>query len=238
MKTALVTGASKGIGKATAIALLKAGWQVFGVSRSNPQIDQENFHWIEFDLMNFNQFAELVSQLPDQLDLLVNNAGIAYMVDFKNTSILDLNKQFDINVKSPMLLTQMVFSKLTPDSIVINIVSDAGLKAFPGFSVYGSSKAALAMFGQVLRLEAEFKVYNLFPGDTNTPLSHVLLGSTGQFDKLLQPEQIAETIIAIINNRPELQDIVITNNHLLQDTIGIKERNLQVLNVDEKLVLK
>ena len=80
MKTALVTGVSKGIGESTAQLLLESGWKVYGISRSKPRIDSANLVWIQIDLEDKAAISTIEEKISEAgLDLLVSNAGVAFL---------------------------------------------------------------------------------------------------------------------------------------------------------------
>jgi NAD(P)-dependent dehydrogenase (short-subunit alcohol dehydrogenase family) len=87
-KVAIVTGASKGIGYAICQLLLKEGWIVYGISRSQNDVlvSNNNFHQVIFDLQNTNKIPELVNKLPNDIDLLINNAGLWELVLLKDVT--------------------------------------------------------------------------------------------------------------------------------------------------------
>lgn len=233
MKTALVTGASRGIGNAIAVDLLNNGYEVYGISRSEPQINNRNFHWIEFDLTNFDKYNDLLGQLPQKLDVLVNNAGIAYLVDIKNLLPIDIDRQIAINFKAPALLTKLLFGRLN-QGIIINIASDAGIVPYQKYSIYGASKAALIYFSEAARTELNLKVYTIMPGDTDTPMSHTLMGPNANYKELLQPEQIATVIREVAQGKhTESFMIAITNKHLASEVAALPQMGIKVVNVDE-----
>jgi NAD(P)-dependent dehydrogenase (short-subunit alcohol dehydrogenase family) len=171
MSIALVTGASKGIGKSICMALLQQGWQVYGISRSNPQLSQPGFVWLNFDLMHFEDYPTLADRLPAVLDLVILSAGIAYGVDLAQLSQLDIDKQFAMNTKSPILLAQQLSSKLQQGK-VINLSSQLITGADANLALYAASKAATAVFFK--SINANLAITNLLLGPTDSPLAHSL----------------------------------------------------------------
>jgi len=83
MNTALITGAGRGIGLATAKAFLKAGWKVLALDKDFSRCDEKNFARVDFDLTNVNQIKKLIDSLGE-IHTLVNNAGVLYCDDYES----------------------------------------------------------------------------------------------------------------------------------------------------------
>lgn len=120
-KKIVVTGASKGIGKAMAKALVEAGASVMLIARGEEALEQaqaelqkvaadpQQVSILSFDLTKINSFSELVAQLPpslESLDCLINNAGMSKFTPFKHVSIEECDRLFDLNFKAPYFLIQ------------------------------------------------------------------------------------------------------------------------------------
>jgi NAD(P)-dependent dehydrogenase (short-subunit alcohol dehydrogenase family) len=236
MSTVLVTGVSKGIGRAIAEKFLAQGWKVYGISRSDPQLPNPNFVWIGFDLMNLNDYQQIFDQIPEDLDLLVNNAGIAYMVSLKNLLPLDLEKQFAINVKAPIWLVKTMLPKLTDHGRVINISSVAA-KVYlePGLSVYSATKAAINSFTFSFAKESHIPIMAVLPGVVDTPLLHTLYGQDLDYSKYLQPADIAKVIWKLTDEGFHSGDEVGVINDYTEEESGALPKDLRVINVDRDL---
>ncbi len=182
MKTCLITGVSKGLGKALALKFKKEGFTVAGISRSKPDFNID-YH-IQVDLTDKNAVEEIYekfSQKYNRLDVLINNAGIGLYDSWENTKEEDLRKLFEINFFKTVLITQkfLPFLKETKGS-VINVSSVAGKIYVPFMGTYCSSKFALNAFSDSLRAELkpyEVHVLNLIVGRINTGFSSRALGS-------------------------------------------------------------
>lgn len=172
MRTALITGASRGLGLALATALDASGWRVVTTARSGLPSFGTPIHG---DVTDAAHRSALASAVSDGLDLLVNNAGtlgavplptlVAYPLD-------SLRDAYEVNVIAPLALTQAVLPALRARSgAVLNITSDAAVEGYPGWGGYGSSKAALEQLGNVLAAEEpSLAVWSVDPGEMNTQM--------------------------------------------------------------------
>lgn len=156
MKNIVVTGASKGIGFSYVQTMAAAGHQVYGIVRSLPNPIPENIHWIQCDLNSIDE--TLPEGLPDQIDILVHNAGFLVNKPFAEISQHELMLTYQTNVLSPFRWTQLLMNKLADDAHIINISSIGGISGtqkFSGLTAYSSSKGALTILTECL--QEEFK---------------------------------------------------------------------------------
>lgn len=182
-KTILVTGASSGIGRATAIECSRLGATVILTGRNEERLAEtlnlldisENKHFsIAADLTQQASIAELVSNLP-QLDGCVNNAGIGKITPVQFISENDLEHIFHLNCFAPILLTKELVrkKKLYNSSSLVFVLSIAGnFNILPGNSIYGSAKTGLSAFVKYAALELAGKgirCNSVSPGMINTP---------------------------------------------------------------------
>lgn len=190
-KKIVVTGASRGIGKAMAKAVVEAGASVVLIARGEEALNQTQaelqkiaaseraINIITFDLMKINNFAELVAQLPasfESLDCLINNAGISRFSPFEDVSIEEFDRLFNLNFKAPYFLTQALLPNLkSTRGSVINVSSYFAHKGIPNLpsSVYSSTKGAINSL--TIRLAAELglqgiRVNAIAPGTVETPM--------------------------------------------------------------------
>ena len=200
-KTAIVTGASGGMGAGIAATLIKKhGCTVIGVARSEPKmlkfIDElgdeykEQFSYKLFDVSvkeNWEAFAEELKEAGVKPDILINNAGILPKFKrFDRYSYEEINKAMDINFYSCIYSTKTLLPMLleSDSPAVINIDSSAALMTLAGTSMYSASKAALKGFTEALRVEFAGKMYVslVCPGFTKTDIFRNQ-GASGEADK-------------------------------------------------------
>ena len=181
-KTILVTGASSGIGKSTAIECSKLGAQVVIMGRDRNRL-QETFESLEgtghlmftADLTNKEDLETLINKLP-QLSGLVNNAGIAMPKLFTFTSVEEAELLFKTNFFSPFELLRLIVKskKLLKNSSVVFVSSIAGTTITSiGGSVYGATKSAVNGLAKALALELapkHIRVNTVMPGMIETPI--------------------------------------------------------------------
>ena len=177
MPTAIVTGASRGLGLALARALAERGWGLIIDARDAGPLNEvatelaltTNVAALAGDVADPAHREALVAAAGGPVDLLVNNASVLgpsprpALADYPLDT---LEHVYRVNVLAPLALIQ-----LTGAEITINVTSDASVEAYEGWGGYGSSKAALEQMTQVLAVERpELAVYSFDPGDMKTAL--------------------------------------------------------------------
>jgi NAD(P)-dependent dehydrogenase (short-subunit alcohol dehydrogenase family) len=191
MPTALITGASTGIGQATALRLAKAGWTVLAgvrdddaVERLAAQAPAGRVQPLILDVTDFQQIKEAagrVSELdggpassPGRLDALINNAGIGFGGPLELIHPDDLRKQFDVNVLGQISVTQALLPALRAAHGRIVFMSSVGGRVAMAFTApYAASKHAIEAFGDALRVElatSNVQVALVEPGSVATPI--------------------------------------------------------------------
>ncbi|XP_066469695.1 L-xylulose reductase [Tiliqua scincoides] len=159
-RRALVTGAGKGIGRAVALALSRAGAQVVALSRTQADLEalQQECPGIQtlcVDLGDWEATEAALSTLGD-IDLLVNNAGVALLQPFLEVTKEAFDRSVSVNLRAALQVSQIVARKLiargTPGAIV-NVSSQASQRALANHTVYCSSKSALDMLTKTMALE-------------------------------------------------------------------------------------
>ena len=186
MKTVIVTGASKGIGKSIATNLDQSGFKVILVARNTNQLNElagnltNSPEVFTCDLSNTTSIEGIIPLLEkhkSNLCGLINNAGIFIKNSFENTTADEWDKQYKTNLLAPALLSKIVTPYLKESTqshkFIINISSTAALRPVPDTSAYGSLKAALDHLTKVMALElAPYKicVNAISPGIVDTPI--------------------------------------------------------------------
>ncbi len=201
-KNVLLTGASSGIGLATAKLLLDCGYTVYGIGRSfNEEIAHNSFHKIEFDLCNVESLPKLISELSAKVrfDVLINNAGVGYYGTHETLSPTQIHEMVAVNLEAPLILTNLLLKDFkTHGGTIINISSVTAHKINTHGCAYGATKAALSSFGSSLFEEARktgVKVVNIHPDMTDTKLYRNADFECDE-DKLayLEPIEVAKAI--------------------------------------------
>lgn len=148
-KNAIVTGASQGIGKAIASALLNEGARVAGWNRSKPSLTHDRFHSIPADVSDWasvqHAFGETLDILDGKIDILVNNSGIAYSGEFETLPIEKWQQMFRVNVDGIFYCSRLVIPVMKKQGRghIVNISSIAGLNGVKNLAGYSATKHAV-----------------------------------------------------------------------------------------------
>ena len=209
MPTALVTGASAGLGRALAAALVSRQWTVVGDGRDAAALESAareiGFTAVPGDVADPAHRATLADACPS-LDLLVNNAsslGVSPLPPLARYPLAELENVYRVNVFAPLALTQLLLPALTSSrGTVINISSDAAVEAYEGWGGYGSAKAALDQVTAVLGAEnPDLAVYAVDPGDLRTAMHQRAFPGEDISDRPL-PETAVPAFLRLLAERP------------------------------------
>ena len=180
MSTAIITGASRGLGLALARALATEGWRLVLDARGAADLERAaatldvaaDVTAIPGDVSDDWHRQALIDAAGERLDLLVNNASLLgpspqpALVDYPLTA---LEQVYAVNVLAPLALTQVALPIMGAGACVVNVTSDAAVEAYAGWGGYGSAKAALEQLTAILAAERpELRVYAVDPGDMRT----------------------------------------------------------------------
>jgi len=212
-KVALITGAGRGIGRATAIALAKEGVHLglIGLTSANLEkvADEVKQYGVTVsiataDVANNESVMEAVNHITSelkQIDILINNAGTAKFGGFLDLSTEDWEKIIQVNLLGTYYVTKAVLpgmiERKTGD--IINISSSAGQKGAPVTSAYSASKFAVLGLTESLMLEVRkhnIRVTALTPSTVATDLAIDTNLTDGNPEKVMQPEDLAEFMVA------------------------------------------
>jgi NAD(P)-dependent dehydrogenase (short-subunit alcohol dehydrogenase family) len=157
----LITGASRGIGRALALRLDRAGWDVYATVRRGEDGEQlladavnGNVKTLEADVSDSEQIAALEQKLPERLDAVVNNAGIVVGGPLESLSAADLRHQMDVNVVGAVGVTNAVLPKLRASrGRVVFVSSLSGRVSTPMTGAYNASKFAIEAIADAWRIE-------------------------------------------------------------------------------------
>jgi NADP-dependent 3-hydroxy acid dehydrogenase YdfG len=234
-KTALITGATSGIGKATAIRLSENGFNLILCGRRTERLEElkvllaqtTNVHTLSFDVRNLTEVEHQLNTLPAELkniDVLVNNAGNAHGLSPINTGdVDDWDAMIDGNVKGLLYVSRAIIPGMVErkKGHIINISSVAGKLTYPNGAVYCASKKAVEAISEGMRLdltEHGIKVTNIAPGAVETEFSEVRFKGDKEraqkvyegFEPLLA-EDIADLISYVVGvpDRVTIADVLI-----------------------------
>ena len=221
---AIITGASRGIGRAIAKRFVKEGMAVALVGRDKSALQEtsdlirkESNHptlQIEADLRDVQQIELIVDKTIAEwgrIDVLVNNAGVMYQKPFEDLNQDEIQGMLDVNLRAAILLTQKALHhiKKQENGTIINIASLAGKNPVKNGTVYAATKWALRGFASSLMLEVRqdnVRVVTIFPGSVDTDLNRQ---SALQRDTMMQPEDVAHAVYSalVVDRRTMMSEI-------------------------------
>lgn len=211
---AIVTGASRGFGRAVTAALLDRGWTVVGDARRASELEatvrelnSKNFIALPGDVTEPSHRAELVAAASlGPLGLLVNNAsrlGPSPQPVLADYPANELWTVYQTNLFAPLALIQATLPTLAEnDGVIVNLTSDAAVEPYPGWGGYGSSKAALDQLTAVLAAETPaVRVYAFDPGDMRTEMHQAAFPGEDISDRA-QPASVVPALLRLLDTRP------------------------------------
>jgi NAD(P)-dependent dehydrogenase (short-subunit alcohol dehydrogenase family) len=211
--TALITGASKGLGRALARTLADRGWRLILDARNSTALgavaaDLPGAIVLRGDVTDEVHRADLTSAVDrlGRLDLLVNNAsdlGPSPLPTLADYPIDPLRRVFEADVIAPLVITQLLLPQLRRSAgIVLNISSDAAVEPYPGWGGYGAAKAALDQLSAVLGAEERgLRVYAVDPGDMRTDMHQAAFPGADISDRP-EPETVVPALVRLLDERP------------------------------------
>ena len=210
-QTALVTGGSKGIGKAICFALAREGANVVIAARDESKIRETMEELkersgkalaIQADVRYEEDVKNLISKIVKEfgrLDILVNNAGVAHRKRLEEITLREYDEIMDTNLKGVYLCTKYAipYIRNSNNGKIVNISSGAGLHGIPELSIYCASKFGVIGITQSIasELEGKIKVYVICPGGVDTDMYRSLFGHKPQ----LKPEHIAKKVLELVS---------------------------------------
>lgn len=217
MKTAIITGASSGIGRSIALQLVKMDYALAVTGRNEGNLislkelieaNGSDCLTIVADLCEEDAAKLIIEKTMDhfgQIDVLINNAGAAQAALISETDTEMWDQIFKVNVRAPFLLCKeaVPFLKKSKNPIIINIGSVVGFKGYSGQAAYTSSKHALTGFTKVLAKEVQkdgIKVHLISPGGVDTTMATKMRPDIDTEDLIL-PEEIAELVEFLVTRQ-------------------------------------
>ena len=219
----VVTGASSGIGRAAAVALVRAGCEVAALGRNRSALeglaqaeDPERCHPVVVDLADAAASVSSVAgaiRLLGGVDLVVNNAGIGYRAAVHETTIDQWDHTFAVNVRAPFLVCREVLPAMLEQGhgVIVNVASVGGLIGIPNRAAYGASKAALISLTRSLTVdyaERGIRANCIAPGTTETPwVDRIIAGSPDPHE--LRRQMAARQVIGRLGTETEIVDAIL-----------------------------
>lgn len=222
----VITGASRGLGRALAFALAKRGARLMLVARGAEALDRTVrelralgavAHGVVADVGDKDATFPLAGQanaLLGRVDILINNAstlgkpeGNAPLPLLMDTECEDLERVLEVNLVGPFRLTKALAMPmvLRESGTVVNISSDAAVEAYPGWGAYGASKAALDHLTRIWATELQesgVRVLSVDPGEMDTAM-HAEAMPDADRSSLARPEEVAERLVRLLEGDPE-----------------------------------
>lgn len=227
-KKVLVTGGSKGIGRALVQQLLAEGADVAIASRQIPENMEEKLRAYQMDLADVAVIGAEVTKIIDDLagiDILVNNAGMAYNAPILTTPLEDWQRVLNVNLTSVFECIRAVLPTMRSQQsgIILNVASIAGKQAFPTWGAYSASKFGLLGLTQAVAAEEKshgIRVMSICPGSVDTPLWDTLSPDVASnFDR--KSMLTAETVAAAIMTMLQLPSGAVIEDLVLMPNAGI-----------------
>lgn len=207
---AVVTGASRGIGRLLVERLIKKGYRVVGIARSREALEElkskfgDSFEYIAQDLAKENVEKDIKDALEDlgvaKVDVLVNNAGFGVVKPLLEHSEEELQKLFRVLTISPILMTKELLPFMQEGAKVVMVLSGVAFVRIPEMSAYGAAKAGLHYLSLTLSEELRekgIKVIRVYPKQVATPFWNKTPKGA------IPPEQVADAIMRAIEKEKE-----------------------------------
>ena len=220
MRRYLITGASRGIGRAIAeklagedTVLLLHGRDTVALAQTRKAVEPRCARVIllAHDLAKHSGVSDLIAEVGNEpIDLLVNNAGVAVVKPFTEITTIEWEQTVGVNITAPFMLTQHFAPRMPPGSSVVNILSIAAKSGFANWSAYCMSKFAMEGFFQSVREELrehKIRVINIYPAATDTDIWNRIDGDWPR-ERMISADQIASAV-AYALSRPT--DVAVEN---------------------------
>ncbi len=216
MQNILVTGSSKGIGRAIAVALASDKTHLFIHGRDRDALAEteklvkekgSRCSQIIADISTTNGCEEIVNAIGEKsLSVLVNNAAIATVAPIAEHSLDDWNRTIAVNVTAPVILSQKFLPQMKKGSSIVNILSTAAKNAYTNWSSYCMSKFALRGFSETLREELRprgIRVIAVYPGAVDTSIWDSVPGDWPR-EKMMKAEEVAKAVAFTVSCPPDV----------------------------------
>ncbi len=202
MKVCVITGASSGIGYATAKLFSERGYRVYGISRRSE---------LRADVKNYGEIKGAIERVVEKeggLDILVVNAGIARVGYVEEFEISDWLEVLNTNLNGAFYTVKAALPHIREGGHIVFVGSIASKRAFPGWAAYCASKWGLLGFAKSLgeELKGKIRVSTVLPGAVDTPLWE---GIGGDRSRMLKAEDVAKVILNIVESDGWIREVEI-----------------------------
>ncbi|MDT7904518.1 MAG: SDR family oxidoreductase [Candidatus Caldipriscus sp.] len=202
MKVCVITGASSGIGYATAKLFSERGYRVYGISRRSE---------LRADVRNYEEIKGAIERVVEKeggLDILVVNAGIARVGYVEEFEISDWLEVINTNLNGAFYTVKAALPHIREGGHIVFVGSIASKRAFPGWAAYCASKWGLLGFAKSLgeELKGKIRVSTVLPGAVDTPLWE---GIGGDRSRMLKAEDVAKVILNIVESDGWIREVEI-----------------------------
>jgi NAD(P)-dependent dehydrogenase (short-subunit alcohol dehydrogenase family) len=197
MPAVLVTGAGRGIGRAVALRMATAGWDVIagvrdGAAGEALRAESDRIAPVTLDLASADHLAGLPAALPERLDAIVNNAGVVVSGPVEAVGVEEVRRQFEINVVAQVAVTQAVLPRIrAAGGRILFVSSVSGRVSTPFTGVYSASKFAIEGIADAMRVELRpwrIPVVLIEPGSTDTDIWRNALDTADATEAAMKPE--------------------------------------------------
>ena len=236
MKGYLITGASRGIGRAIAekladpdVELLLHGRDTVALAEVCKAVKHQCAHVVRLihDLAVPSGVSELIDQVGNKrIDLLVNNAGIAIVKPFCEITPIEWEQTVGVNITAPFMLMQHFAPHMPPGSSIVNILSIAAKTGFANWSAYCMSKFALEGFSQCVREELrdrKIRMINVYPAATDTNIWNNIEGEWPR-EKMITPQEVASAVAYALSRPTDVALENITLSSLTGNLWSVRQR--------------
>lgn len=223
-RTVIVTGASRGIGRATALALAEPGVRLALAARDSARLNSvaeearsrgAEALAIQCDVTQESAVRRLIAAAAEggQIDLLVNNAGTTTIAPVSELSLDDWRRTLDVNLTGAFLMCKYAIPHMAEGGLIVTIASVAARQGFPGWAAYCAAKGGLLLFSNALREELRprgVRVSVVLPAATDTDIWEDVPGAADR-SRMLRVEDVARVIAQVAAQPPAMttEEIVI-----------------------------
>ena len=225
MKRYLITGASRGIGRAIAEKLAAPDHTLLLHGRDRASLEKTcrlvesrggNALLLCYDLRYIDAIERMLEEIgPEPIRALISNAAIAYVKPLEEITLEEWQSTLAVNVTAPFFLTQKLAPKMAAGSTIVNILSVAAKTGFPSWSCYCMSKFALEGFSQAVRTELrprKIRVLNIYPAATSTEIWDPIKGEWPR-ELMLPADAVGDAVAYALSQPPDVALENITLQH-------------------------